>query len=144
MNTILLVEDDLGNRAVIEDIFQFDNIGAELAVAASGEEALVMAAQIKPILILMDVRLPGMNGLEATISIRLDPSTKDTPIWAITAYALTEDKAKALGAGCDDYITKPFNMSQLARRLREFVADCAKSPPSCPCPGKASSGDWAR
>ena len=122
MNTVLLVEDDLGNRAVIEDIFRFDNIGAELAVAESGEDAIVLAARIKPILILMDIRLPGMSGLETTISIRLDPNTKDTPIWAITAYARTEDKAKALAAGCDDHITKPFNRSQLAQRLREFVA----------------------
>ena len=133
MNTVLLVEDDLGNRAVIEDIFRFDNIGAELAVAESGEAAIVMlAAQTKPILILMDIRLPGMSGLETTISIRLDPNTKDTPIWAITAYARTEDRVKALAAGCDDHITKPFNRSQLAQRLREFVASHVRGVHSCP------------
>jgi two-component system cell cycle response regulator DivK len=132
MNTILLVEDDLGNRTLIEDIFRFDNIGAELAVAESGEEAVMLAVQTKPILILMDIRLPGMNGLEAAISIRNDPKTKNMPIWAITAYARTEDKAKALAAGCDDHITKPFNRSELVRRLREFVASHVKGLQSCP------------
>ena len=132
MNTILLVEDDLGNRAVIEDIFLFDNIGAELAVAASGEQALALAAQMKPILILMDIRLPGMSGLEATATIRKDPNMKGVPLWAITAYARTEDKAKALAAGCDDHITKPFSRSQLAQRLREFVASHVRGLQPCP------------
>jgi two-component system cell cycle response regulator DivK len=133
MNTVLLVEDDPGNRTLIEDIFRFDNIGAELAVAASGEAAIMMlAAQTRPILILMDIRLPGMNGLEATISIRNDPNTKDVAIWAITAYARTEDKAKALAAGCDDHITKPFNRSQLAQRLRQFVASHVEGLQPCP------------
>jgi CheY-like chemotaxis protein len=132
MNTVLLVEDDLGNRTLIEDIFRFDNIGAELAVAESGEEAIMLAAQTKPILILMDIRLPGMSGLETAISIRNDPNMKDMPIWAITAYARTEDKTKALAAGCDEHITKPFNRSELARRLREFVASRVQGLQSCP------------
>ena len=133
MNTVLLVEDDPGNRTLIEDIFRFDNIGAELAVAESGEAAIMMlAAQTRPILILMDIRLPGMSGLQTAVSIRNDPNTKDMPIWAITAYARTEDKAKALAAGCDEHITKPFSRSELARRLREFVASYVKGLQSCP------------
>jgi two-component system sensor histidine kinase BarA len=132
MNTVLLVEDDPGNRKVIEDIFLFDNIGAELDIAESGEEALILIGQIRPILILMDIHLPGMSGLDTTIAIRNHPNTKDVEIWAITAYARTDSKAKALAAGCDDHITKPFNRSQLAQRLREFVASHAKGLQTCP------------
>ncbi len=126
MSKVLLVEDDLGNRTVIEDIFQFDNIGAELIVAESGEEALCLAVDIKPILVLMDIRLPGMDGLEAARALKADPRTEDTPIWAITAYARTEDRNKAVAAGCDDYIAKPFNRSELVTKLRAFVASSVK------------------
>ncbi len=121
MNKVLLVEDDLGNRTVIEDIFEFDKVGAELVVAESAEEALCIAASINPILILMDIRLPGMDGLDATRALKSDPRTKDVPVWAITAYARTVDKGKALAAGCDDYISKPFVRSELLIRLREFT-----------------------
>jgi len=122
MSKVLLVEDDLGNRTVIEDIFQLDDIGAELVVAESGEEALCLVVETKPILILMDIRLPGMDGLEAARALKADPRTEDIPIWAITAYARTEDRDKALGAGCDDYITKPFERRELVERLRAFAA----------------------
>lgn len=125
MKTVLLVEDDLGNRTVVEDIFEFDDIGALLSVAESGEQALAAAGQVKPILILMDIRLPGMDGLEVTRALKEDPRTKDIPVWATTAYARTEDKEKALAAGCDDYITKPFERATLAGRLREFVRSAA-------------------
>ena len=126
MSKVLLVEDDLGNRTVIEDMFQFDNVGAELIVAESGEEGLCLAAETKPVLILMDIRLPGMDGLEAARALKDDPRTKNVPIWAITAYARTEDRDKALAAGCDDYIAKPFHRPELVRRLRQFVASAVK------------------
>ena len=127
MSTVLLVEDDLGNRTVIEDIFQFDDVGAELSVTGTGEEAMLLACELKPVLILMDIRLPGMDGLEVTRGLKIDPRTRDIPVWAITAYARTEDREKALAAGCDDYITKPFERSELVRRLRASVASPAKA-----------------
>ena len=126
MTKVLLVEDDLGNRTVMEDIFQFDNVGAELIVAESGEEALCLAVDNKPILILMDIHLPGMDGLDAARALKSDPRTKEMPIWAITAYARTEDRDKALAAGCDDYIAKPFERSELVTKLRGFVASAVK------------------
>lgn len=132
MNTVLLVEDEPCNQTVIEDMFRFDNIGGELVVAESGEKAILLAARTKPILILMDIGLPDMTGLEATTSIRNNPDMKDTPIWVITAYARTEDKAKALAAGCAEHITKPFKRSELAQRLRQFVASRVKELPSRP------------
>jgi CheY-like chemotaxis protein len=126
MNTILLVEDDLGNRTVIQDIFQFDDIGANLSIAETGEAAMVLAYQLKPILILMDIRLPGIDGLEVVRTLKQDPQTKDIPVWAITAYARTEDRSKALAAGCNDYVTKPFERSKLVKQLREFVASLVR------------------
>ena len=122
MNRVLLVEDDLGNQAVIEDMFEFDEIGLELVVAESGEEALCVAVEVSPVLVLMDIRLPGMDGCEAARALKSDPRTKDIPIWAITAYARAADRDKALSAGCDDYITKPFERSQFVAKLRTFVA----------------------
>lgn len=125
MNTILLVEDDEANRAVIADMFQFDDIDADLIAAAASEESLRMAREFRPILILMDIRLPGTDGLEITKRLKGDPRTADIPVWAITAYALTEDRKKALAAGCDDYITKPFDSAELKERLRAFAGQHA-------------------
>lgn len=125
MNTILLVEDDMANRTLVEDMFEFDDIGADLVCATTAEEAVELARHFKPVLILMDIRLPGTDGLEATRMLKDDPRTADIPVWAITAYALTEDHEKALAAGCDDYITKPFDSAALKERLREFVSQHA-------------------
>lgn len=121
MNTILLVEDDLANRAVIEDIFEFDGIGAELECVESGEKAMLVIPKLQPILILMDIRLPGISGLEVTRTLKAEPSTRHIPIWAITAYAMGEDKDKAIAAGCDHYITKPLDTTTLKEQLREFT-----------------------
>jgi CheY-like chemotaxis protein len=121
MSTILLVEDDLANRTLVEDMFEFDDIGAELQCATSAEEAMALAPDLQPILILMDVRLPGIDGLEAVRLLKNDPRTGRIPIWAVTAYAMTEDREKALAVGCDDYITKPFDASVLKERLRQFL-----------------------
>jgi two-component system cell cycle response regulator DivK len=122
MNTILLVEDDMANRAVIADMFEFDDIGADLVGATTAEEAVTLARVHRPVLILMDIRLPGTDGFDATRMLKDDPRTAAIPVWAITAYALTEDREKALATGCDDYITKPFDSAALKERLREFVA----------------------
>ncbi len=101
-------------------------LAAQQFSVLSGEEALCLAVEMKPILILMDIRLPGMDGLEAARGLKADPRTKDIPIWTITAHARTEDRNKALAAGCDGYIAKPFERPELVRRLREFVASLAK------------------
>ncbi|HUU91307.1 MAG TPA: response regulator [Phycisphaerae bacterium] len=143
MNTILLVEDDMACRTVIADMFEFDDIGADLVCATTAEEALELARHFKPVLILMDIRLPGTDGLEATRMLKDDPRTADIPVWAITAYVLTEDHEKALAAGCDDYITKPFDSIALKGRLQEFVAEHAAvsaEEPAEGAPGEAQPG----
>ena len=121
MNTILLIEDNFSNIALLEDIFLFDDIPARLVSVESGEEGLKRAIEIQPILILMDLRLPGIDGLETTQMLKDSPLTKDIPVWAITAYAMNGDEDRARAAGCCEYITKPLRAIDLANRLRTFL-----------------------
>ena len=121
MNTILLVEDNVNNIMLLEDIFLLDNIAARLVSVETGEEALSRAIEFQPVLILMDLRLPGIDGLETTQILKRHPLTKDIPVWAITAYAMNGDEERALAAGCCEYITKPVRVLDLANRLRTFL-----------------------
>ena len=121
MNTILLIEDNANNFSLLEDIFLFDDIHARLVSVETGEEALNRAIQLQPALILMDLRLPGIDGLETTQILKRNPLTKDIPVWAITAYAMNGDEERARAAGCCEYITKPVRALDLANRLRTFL-----------------------
>ena len=121
MNTILLIEDNVNNRSLLEDVFLFDDVPARLVSVETGEEALGRAVELQPALILMDLRLPGIDGLETTQILKCSPLTKDIPVWAITAYAMDGDEERARAAGCDEYITKPAHTVKLANRLRAFL-----------------------
>jgi len=121
MKYVLLVEDDVLNCTVIEDIFRYDRIEADFTCVESGEEALDRASKRKPDLILMDVGLPGIDGLEATRRIKRDSELKGIPVWAITAHAMKGDADQALDAGCSEYITKPIDGKDLVGRLRKFI-----------------------
>ena len=121
MNTILLIEDNFCNYSLLEDIFLFDDIPARLVSVETGEEALNRAVEIQPILILMDLRLPGIDGLETTEILKNNALTKDIPIWAVTAYAMPGDEEMARAAGCCQYITKPTNTQDFLDRLRKFL-----------------------
>ena len=121
MNTILLIEDNVDNLMLLEDIFLLDDISARLVSATTGEEGLNRAIELQPVLILMDLRLPGIDGLETTQILKGDPRTKDIPVWAITAYAMNGDEERARAAGCCEYITKPVRTLELANRLRAFL-----------------------
>ena len=121
MNTILLVEDNVNNVMLLEDIFLLDDISARLVSVETGEEALSRAIELQPALILMDLRLPGIDGLETTQILKENLLTKDIPVWAITAYAMNGDEERARAAGCCEYITKPVRVLELANRLRTFL-----------------------
>lgn len=110
---ILIVEDDPVSLKLVRDVLQAN--GYETEEATSGEEAVARAAETKPGLIVMDIRLPGIDGLEATRRLRSDPSTAAIPIVAVTAHAMPEDEARILAAGCDAYLPKPL-------RFAEFVS----------------------
>ncbi len=116
---ILVVEDQADNRQILRDLL--GNAGFELIEAENGEEALAALASHRPDLILMDIQLPIMDGYEATRRIRANPDMKSIPIIAVTSYALTGDEAKALAAGCNAYVTKPYSPRALLAKVREYV-----------------------
>jgi two-component system cell cycle response regulator DivK len=117
---ILVVEDQEDNRQILRDLL--GNAGYELIEAADGEQALIAYAKQRPDLILMDIQLPVMDGYETTRRIRADPESRAIPIIAVTSYALAGDEAKALAAGCNSYITKPYSPRALLAKVREHLA----------------------
>ena len=123
MRHVLLVEDNIYSQAVIADIFQYDNPPGELVCAGNAEEALRILPSLDPLVVLMDLTLPGMNGIEATRIIKSDPTTKDIRVWAITARNSRFDIDDALAAGCDGYFTKPVTTKQLVEQLRVFESE---------------------
>lgn len=114
---ILLVEDNQANMRLIGMVLR--KKGYKLLVATDGEEALAVAMKGKPDLIVMDIQLPKMDGLEVTRRLRLTPQFRQTPIIALTASAMEGDREEIIAAGCDEYISKPVN----TRRLPQLVAE---------------------
>ena len=117
---ILVVEDQEDNRQILRDLL--GNAGYELTEAENGEEAIAAVAKRRPDLILMDIQLPVMDGYEATRRIRTNPDLKSLPIIAVTSYALAGDESKALTAGCDSYVTKPYSPRELLAKVRAHLA----------------------
>src|SRR6516164_7554771 len=117
---ILVVEDQEDNRQILRDLL--GNAGYELIEAENGEQALAAVTKQRPDLILMDIQLPIMDGYEATRRIRANPDMTTIPIIAVTSYALAGDEAKALAAGCNAYVTKPFSPRALLAKVQEQLA----------------------
>ena len=116
---ILVVEDHEDNRRILRDLLT--SVGYELVEAVTGEEGVAFAETHLPDLIPMDIQLPGMDGYEATRRIRANPALRQTPIIAVTSYALSGDDVKAFQAGCDAYVSKPFSPRQLLAKVREYL-----------------------
>jgi two-component system cell cycle response regulator DivK len=116
---ILVVEDQPDNRQILRDLL--GSAGYELVEAENGEEALAAVARQRPDLILMDIQLPIMDGYETTRRIRANTELQAIPILAVTSYALAGDEDKALAAGCDGYVTKPYSPRQLLAKVREYL-----------------------
>ena len=121
MSVLLIVEDNQMNMKLIEMALRQDDY--HFLRASNGEEALEMTEREKPSLIIMDVQLPGISGLEVTRRLRGKAEYARVPILAVTAYAMKEDEERALDAGCDMYITKPID----TRVLRQTVAEMVES-----------------
>ena len=121
MYQVLLVEDDPLNRLVIEDVFRKDGMRAELTSVKSGEKALAVAPKLQPDLILMDIELPGVNGLDVVRQLRTIPKMANTAIWAVTAHAMKREEIRALEAGCDTFISKPLELQDIHKRLRTII-----------------------
>jgi two-component system, cell cycle response regulator DivK len=120
MAKILVVEDDEENWDMISRRLQ--RRGYRVVRAADGQEAVEMAARERPDLILMDVGLPVMDGLEATRRIRARAQTQTIPIIALTAHAMSGDRDRALQAGCDDYHAKPVELPRLLAQMEALLA----------------------
>lgn len=120
MPKILLVEDNEMNRDMLSR--RLERRGYEIVVAVDGVQGVAMANAENPDLILMDMSLPIMDGWEATKNIKANQSTQSIPIIALTAHAMSGDREQALKAGCDDYDTKPIDLSRLLTKIEVFIA----------------------
>lgn len=116
---ILVVEDNPDNRILITDVLT--SLNYEVIVAVDGEEGISKAADEVPDLILMDLSLPHMDGWTATGHIKANPALVHIPIIALTAHAMVGDRERALKAGCDDYVSKPIDLRELAGKLAKFL-----------------------
>jgi CheY-like chemotaxis protein len=105
---------------------ELELLGYDVVVAKDGVEAVELAATGLPDLIVMDIALPKMDGLQAAFQIRANPKTKAIPILAATARALPEDRGKCLAAGCDDYLAKPFTHRELGAMISKLLEERAK------------------
>ena len=117
---VILVVDDISQNNDLLEAYLAPQ-GYEIIKAVSGEEALQKLASNQIDLILLDVMMPGMDGFEVTRRIRQDPKTKLMPIILVTALKETEDRIKGIQAGCDDYISKPFNKMELLARVQSLL-----------------------
>jgi two-component system, cell cycle response regulator DivK len=117
---ILIVEDHEKNRKLVRDVLTFK--GYEVIEAETGEEGVRLALEQRPSLVLMDIRLPGIDGVEALRRIRADATTRAIPIMAITASVMTEDRQKIMDAGFDAYQSKPLNVKDFVVAVEQLLA----------------------
>ena len=114
--TVLVVDDNEANLKLVQVVLAAE--GYDVRAVADGESVLPDVEAVRPGVILMDVQLPGIDGLELTRRLKADPETADIPVIALTAYAMVGDEQKAIDAGCDGYVAKPID----TRALPEVVA----------------------
>lgn len=119
--TILYVEDNEFNRKIVRDLLA--RTSYRLLEATDGEAGVTMALREAPNLILMDIQLPKISGLDATRRLRADPRTAQIPIIAITSYALSGDDQKALDAGASAYLAKPYSPRELLDLIRKLAPE---------------------
>ncbi|HVT74319.1 MAG TPA: response regulator [Lacunisphaera sp.] len=119
MPRILLVEDNEMNRDMLSR--RLEKRGYTLSIAVDGGVGVALARSEKPDLILMDMSLPVIDGWEATKQLKADPETAKIPIIALTAHAMDSDRQKAIDAGCDDFDTKPVELTRLLGKIEELL-----------------------
>jgi CheY-like chemotaxis protein len=115
----LLAEDNEANIITVTSYLEAK--AYRLLLAINGQEAIALAKSAQPDLILMDIQMPVMDGLEAIKQIRLDPNLVDIPIIALTALAMADDRQKCLDAGANKYITKPIKLKALSQIIQSFM-----------------------
>jgi CheY-like chemotaxis protein len=122
---ILLVEDNEMNRDMLSR--RLRKRGYEVVVAVDGEQGVALAESERPALILMDMSLPGLDGWEATRQLKSAPATRQIPVIALTAHAMSGDREKALAAGCDDFDTKPIELPGLLEKMETLLERQARA-----------------
>lgn len=118
---ILVVEDNPANLELVSDLLLV--AGYRVVQAGAAAEAIALAKAEPPALILMDIGLPGMDGLAAATLLKQEPALRRVPIMALTAQAMKGDEARARAAGCDDYVTKPLNTREFPARVARLIAE---------------------
>ncbi len=118
MKTILYIEDMPDNRDLVTQIFEGMHT---VHTAVNGEEGLALARSLRPDIILMDISLPLMDGLTCTRHIRRDPDLAHVPVLALTAHCMVGDREKALEAGCDEFLSKPFRFAQIRQMVSALL-----------------------
>jgi two-component system cell cycle response regulator DivK len=116
---ILIVEDNDKNRKLARDVLTFK--GYEVVEAETGEAGVRLAQERRPSLVLMDIRLPGIDGIEALRRLRAEPMTREIPVMAMTASVMTEDRQKIMGAGFDAYQSKPINVTDFVAAVAQLL-----------------------
>jgi two-component system cell cycle response regulator DivK len=116
---ILVVEDNRDNMTLIVDVLM--SLDYVVLQATDGEQGVELAISEVPDLILMDLSLPRMDGWAATRAIKAQPALAKIPVIALTAHAMVGDRERAIEAGCDDYISKPINLQELASKLTTYL-----------------------
>jgi CheY-like chemotaxis protein len=117
---ILLVEDNARNRRLVRDVLEFH--GYRTLEAESAEAGLALAREQRPALVLMDVQLPGMDGVTALTQLRAQPATAAIPVVALTAFAMKDDRERFLAAGFDAYVEKPLDIHALPATVAALVS----------------------
>ena len=128
MIRVLLVEDNEMNRDMLSR--RLARKGYDVLIAVDGQQGLDLAASGTPDIILMDMSLPVIDGWEATRRLKADPALQAIPVIALTAHAMAGDREQALGAGCDDYDTKPIELPRLLEKIAAQLARVGKAVPA--------------
>lgn len=117
---ILVIEDDAENRMLVRDVLTFS--GYRVVEAETAEAGLLIVRELCPALILMDIRLPGIDGVSALAELRRDPATKRIPVIAVTASTMTQHRSQIVAAGFDGYHSKPIDIARLVDSVAELLA----------------------
>ena len=121
--TVLIVEDNELNLRLLIDILDYN--GYTVLTTRLGESALELARQHRPDLILMDIQLPDISGMEAARRLKDDDETRTIPIIAVTAFAMSGDEVQILASGCDAYLSKPFRIGELLTLVEHWTTSRA-------------------
>jgi two-component system cell cycle response regulator DivK len=119
--SILVVEDNADNRTLMMDLLT--SLNYDVLEAPDGVQAVRLASEKKPSLVLMDLSLPEKDGWQATRELKTAPETAQIPVIALTAHAMRGDRERALEAGCDDYLAKPINLMELINMINKYIGE---------------------